>query len=120
MLNDAEKVWSAAGIAERLHLERFAVSRAAVHGQGGTVKFARSGKTVVADAATSLMDAGEGAGDPDAVRLPDGDLSVMCGRAWSTGTSAICAPASNTSREPGYRHAFPQLLATAYWTSKLY
>ena len=29
MLNDAERVWSAAGIAERLHLERFAVSRAA-------------------------------------------------------------------------------------------
>ena len=45
MLNDAERVWSAAGIAERLHLERFAVSRAAVHGQGGTVEFARSGKT---------------------------------------------------------------------------
>ena len=33
MLNDAERVWSAAGIAERLHLERFAVSRAAPHGQ---------------------------------------------------------------------------------------
>ena len=48
MLNDAERVWSAAGIAERLHLERFAASRAAAHGQGGTVTFARSGKTVVA------------------------------------------------------------------------
>ena len=74
MLNDAERVWSAAGIAERLHLERFAVSRAAVHGRGGTVEFARSGKTVVADAATSLMDAGEGAG----VRMPFGCRMGIC------------------------------------------
>ena len=37
MLDAAEGVWSAAGIGERLHLERFAASRAAVHGQGGTV-----------------------------------------------------------------------------------
>ncbi len=74
MLNDAEKVWSAAGIAERLHLERFAVSRAAVHGQGGTVEFARSGKTVVTDAATSLMDAGERAG----IRMPFGCRMGIC------------------------------------------
>ena len=74
MLNDAERVWSAAGIAEQLHLERFAVSRAAVHGQGGTVEFARSGKTVVADAATSLMDAGEGAG----VQMPFGCRMGIC------------------------------------------
>ena len=74
MLNDAEKVWSAAGISEQLHLERFAASRAAVHGQGGTVEFARSGKTVVADAATSLMDAGEGAG----VQMPFGCRMGIC------------------------------------------
>src|SRR6478752_5118324 len=37
MLNAAERVWHAEGTAERLHLERFAVSKAAVHGQGGTV-----------------------------------------------------------------------------------
>ena len=43
MLNEAEKVWSAAGIGDRLHLERFAVSRAAPAGAGGTVTFARSG-----------------------------------------------------------------------------
>ena len=74
MLNEAQKVWAAAGIAERLHLERFAVSRAAVHGQGGTVEFARSGKTVVTDAATSLMDAGEGAGVP----MPFGCRMGIC------------------------------------------
>jgi ferredoxin-NADP reductase len=74
MLNGAERVWSAAGIAERLHLERFAVSKAAVHGQGGTVEFARSGKTVTVDAATPLMDAGENAG----VQMPFGCRMGIC------------------------------------------
>ena len=74
MLNDAEQVWSAAGIGERLHLERFAVSRAAPHGQGGTVAFAKSGKTAMADAATSLMDAGERAG----VQMPFGCRMGIC------------------------------------------
>jgi ferredoxin-NADP reductase len=74
MLNDAEKVWAGEGLAERLHLERFAVSRAAAHGQGGTVTFARSGKTVAADAATSLMDAGESIG----VRMPFGCRMGIC------------------------------------------
>jgi ferredoxin-NADP reductase len=74
MLNGAERVWSASGLAERLHLERFAVSRAAPHGQGGTVEFAKSGKRVAADAATSLMDAGEGAG----VQMPFGCRMGIC------------------------------------------
>jgi ferredoxin-NADP reductase len=74
MLNAAERVWSAAGIAERLHLERFAVSKAAVHGQGGTVEFARSGKTLTVDAATPLMDAGEQAG----IRMPFGCRMGIC------------------------------------------
>ena len=74
MLNAAERAWSAAGIDERLHLERFAASRAAVHGEGGTVEFARSGKTVTVDAATPLMDAGEGAG----VQMPFGCRMGIC------------------------------------------
>jgi stearoyl-CoA 9-desaturase NADPH oxidoreductase len=74
MLNAAERVWSAAGIADRLHLERFAVSRAAPHGRGGTVAFAKSGKSVAADAATSLMDAGERAG----VQMPFGCRMGIC------------------------------------------
>ncbi|BBX95184.1 ferredoxin reductase [Mycobacterium lacus] len=74
MLNQAEKVWSSAGIGDRLHLERFAVSRAAPAGAGGTVTFARSGKTVAADAATSVMDAGEGAG----VQMPFGCRMGIC------------------------------------------
>ncbi len=74
MLNRAEKVWSSAGISDRLHLERFAVSRAAPAGAGGTVTFARSGRSVAADAATSLMDAGEGAG----VQMPFGCRMGIC------------------------------------------
>jgi stearoyl-CoA 9-desaturase NADPH oxidoreductase len=74
MLDMAEQVWADAGIAARLHLERFAVSKAAPHGQGGTVTFARSGKKVTADAATSLMDAGENAG----VQMPFGCRMGIC------------------------------------------
>jgi ferredoxin-NADP reductase len=74
MLAAAEKVWSQAGIPEQLHLERFAVSRAAPHGTGGTVTFDRSGKSAVADAATSLMDAGEQAG----VQMPFGCRMGIC------------------------------------------
>jgi len=74
MLNAAERVWHAHGIADQLHLERFAVSKAAVHGQGGTVEFARSGKTVTVDAATPLMDAGESVG----IQMPFGCRMGIC------------------------------------------
>jgi ferredoxin-NADP reductase len=74
MLTHAQKVWSSAGIGDRLHLERFAVSKAAPAGAGGTVTFARSGRAVAADAATSLMDAGEGAG----VQMPFGCRMGIC------------------------------------------
>jgi stearoyl-CoA 9-desaturase NADPH oxidoreductase len=74
MLNAAERAWSAAGVEERLHLERFAVSRAAPAGAGGTVTFAKSGKSTNADAATSLMDAGERMG----VQMPFGCRMGIC------------------------------------------
>jgi ferredoxin-NADP reductase len=74
MLNAAERAWSAADVVERLHLERFAVSKAAAHGQGGTVEFARSGKSLTVDAATSLMDAGEQVGVP----MPFGCRMGIC------------------------------------------
>jgi ferredoxin-NADP reductase len=74
MLNEAERAWAAAGIGERLHLERFAVSRAAPAGAGGMVTFAKSGKRAAADAATSLMDAGERVG----VHMPFGCRMGIC------------------------------------------
>jgi stearoyl-CoA 9-desaturase NADPH oxidoreductase len=74
MLTQAEKVWSSAGISDRLHLERFAVTKAAPAGAGGTVTFARSGRAVDADAATPLMEAGEGVG----VQMPFGCRMGIC------------------------------------------
>ncbi len=74
MLEAAERTWTAAGVADRLHLERFAVSRRPVHGSGGTVEFRRSGRSVTIDAATSLMDAGEDAG----VQMPFGCRMGIC------------------------------------------
>ena len=74
MLDDAHRLWSATGVGERLHLERFAASRGKVRGTGGTVTFERSGKTVEADAATSLMDAGERVG----VQMPFGCRMGIC------------------------------------------
>lgn len=74
MLNSATRIWAADGVAENLHLERFAVSRAAPRGQGGTVTFERAGRVVAADAATSLMDAGERAG----VQMPFGCRMGIC------------------------------------------
>jgi stearoyl-CoA 9-desaturase NADPH oxidoreductase len=74
MLNDAERVWHAHGIADRLHLERFAVSKAGAHGHGGTVEFARSQKTLTVDGATPLMDAGESVG----IQMPFGCRMGIC------------------------------------------
>lgn len=74
MLTAAERSWAAGGVSERLHLERFAAARTAVHGSGGTVEFARAGKVATVDAATSLMDAGEAAG----VQMPFGCRMGIC------------------------------------------
>jgi ferredoxin-NADP reductase len=74
MLGAAERAWTAAGIGDRLHLERFAAVRAAVNEGGGTVTFGRSGRSVVADAATSLMEAGEQTG----VQMPFGCRMGIC------------------------------------------
>lgn len=75
MLDAAERVWTQAGVATRLHLERFAAARAPIHGgQGGTVTFARSGKSAVSDAATPLMDTGEKLG----VQMPFGCRMGIC------------------------------------------
>ncbi|MCV7280083.1 ferredoxin reductase [Mycolicibacterium flavescens] len=74
MLDTASRAWSEHGVPENLHLERFAVTKAAVQGAGGTVEFARSGKTAQVDAATPLMDAGEQAG----IRMPFGCRMGIC------------------------------------------
>ncbi|MBF6327158.1 ferredoxin reductase [Nocardia transvalensis] len=73
MLDDIESHWAAAGLSDRLHIERFEVERSAV-GEGGTVTFARTGRSVAIDGATSLLQAGEGAG----VQMPFGCRMGIC------------------------------------------
>ena len=74
MLDAAERTWKAAGVADRLHLERFSVDLAGAGGSGGTVTFLRSGKTVEADGATTLLQAGESVG----VQMPFGCRMGIC------------------------------------------
>ncbi len=74
LLAEAESLWTREGLADQLHLERFAATRAPAVDGGGTVTFARTGKTRSADAATSLLEAGEQAG----VRLPFGCRMGIC------------------------------------------
>jgi stearoyl-CoA 9-desaturase NADPH oxidoreductase len=73
MLDDAEKAWADAGIADALHLERFAASFSA-GAEGGTITFARSGKSVEADGATTVLQAGEQAG----IQMPFGCRMGIC------------------------------------------
>ncbi|MGW5321475.1 ferredoxin reductase [Rhodococcus pyridinivorans] len=62
MLDDITAHWAAEGIEGQVHLERFAVSRADTSGSGGTITFAKSGKTVTVDGATTILEAGESVG----------------------------------------------------------
>ena len=63
LLDALEAHWSAHGLGQRLHLERFRPKMAGpVGGAGGEITFDRSGVTVQADADTPLLDVGEDAG----------------------------------------------------------
>ncbi|MEV6770436.1 ferredoxin reductase [Nocardia sp. NPDC051030] len=73
MLDEIEKHWAAAGIAEQVHVERFEIERSA-SGEGGTVTFGKTGRSVEVDGATTLLQAGEGAG----VQMPFGCRMGIC------------------------------------------
>jgi ferredoxin-NADP reductase len=74
MLDAAEKAYAAAGVPEKLHLERFSVDLAGAGGEGGTVTFERTGRTAEVDGATTLLEAGEAAG----VQMPFGCRMGIC------------------------------------------
>jgi ferredoxin-NADP reductase len=74
MLDDAEKAWADAGLRDALHLERFSADLTGDEAEGGTITFARSGRTVEADGATTVLDAGERAGIP----MPFGCRMGIC------------------------------------------
>ncbi len=73
MLDDLEAHWDAAGIADRMHTERFR-AQITVTGDGGTVSFGESGPTVEADGGTPLLDVGEAAG----ALMPSGCRMGIC------------------------------------------
>jgi ferredoxin-NADP reductase len=75
MLDAIEQVWTDAGVPEdRLHMERFVIARTDKGGEGGTVTFALSDKSVEADGATSLLEAGEKVG----IQMPFGCRMGIC------------------------------------------
>jgi ferredoxin len=73
MLEALEAHWAAAGLADRLHTERFRPT-VLVAGEGGTVTFTGSGATLDADGATPILDAAEQAG----VLMPSGCRMGIC------------------------------------------
>jgi ferredoxin-NADP reductase len=75
MLDAIEQAWTDAGVPEdQLHMERFVIARTDKGGEGGTVTFALSDKTVEADGATSLLEAGEKVG----IQMPFGCRMGIC------------------------------------------
>ena len=61
-------------LAEQLHLERFSLELGGDGGEGGTITFRNSGKSVEADGATTVLEAGEEAG----VGMPYGCRMGIC------------------------------------------
>ncbi|MEU8118246.1 ferredoxin reductase [Spirillospora sp. NPDC049024] len=74
MLDDLTAHWRAAGIEERLRVERFRAVLDGGGGEGGRVTFTRSGVTADADGGTPLLVAGEDAG----ALLPSGCRMGIC------------------------------------------
>lgn len=75
MLDAIEKLWTDAGVPENhLHMERFVIARTDKGGEGGTVTFAISDKTIEVDGATSLLEAGERVG----IQMPFGCRMGIC------------------------------------------
>jgi stearoyl-CoA 9-desaturase NADPH oxidoreductase len=74
MLDDIEGVFDEADLSDRLHIERFTIDRTDKGGEGGTVTFAISDKTIEIDGATSLLEAGEQVG----IQMPFGCRMGIC------------------------------------------
>jgi ferredoxin-NADP reductase len=74
MLDAIEQHFDAAGLAEQLHLERFSLKLTGDGGEGGTITFRTSGRSVEADGATTVLEAGESAG----VGMPFGCRMGIC------------------------------------------
>ncbi len=74
MLDAVLEHWKQHDLADQLHLERFTLELGGEGGEGGTVTFRTSGKTIDADGATTVLEAGEEAG----VGMPFGCRMGIC------------------------------------------
>jgi ferredoxin-NADP reductase len=72
MLDEAEEHW--AGLADRLHVEHFRPAAPMAGGEGGGIRFVKSGRQTDADGGTPLLVAGEDAG----VLMPSGCRMGIC------------------------------------------
>lgn len=73
MLTAVEEHWAASELADRLHTERFRPHLAAT-GEGGSIRFARTGVELDADGGTPILDEAEAAG----VLMPSGCRMGIC------------------------------------------
>ncbi len=74
MLDAISEHYEQADLADSLHLERFSLQLGGDGGEGGTITFRNSGKTIDADGATTVLEAGEEAG----VGMPFGCRMGIC------------------------------------------
>lgn len=74
MLDEVHDVFADAGCVDNLHVERFTIARTDKGGEGGTVTFSLSDKTIDIDGATSLLEAGEQVG----IQMPFGCRMGIC------------------------------------------
>jgi ferredoxin-NADP reductase len=73
MLDACEEHWEEQDLEDKLHLERFTLGVGG-EAEGGTVTFSNTGKTIDADGATTLLEAGEEAG----IGMPYGCRMGIC------------------------------------------
>ncbi|MEE3126714.1 MAG: ferredoxin reductase [Actinomycetota bacterium] len=74
MLDAISEHFESEGLQEHLHLERFTLQFGGEGGEGGTLTFRNSNKTIEADGATTVLEAGEQAG----VGMPYGCRMGIC------------------------------------------
>ncbi|MDQ4055201.1 MAG: ferredoxin reductase [Actinomycetota bacterium] len=74
MLDAVTEHFEQQDLAERLHLERFSLELGGDGGEGGTITFRNSGRTIEADGATTVLEAGEAAG----IGMPYGCRMGIC------------------------------------------
>ncbi len=74
MLDAISEHFERAGLEDRLHIERFSLQLGGDGGEGGTITFRNSGRSVEADGATTVLEAGEEAG----VGMPYGCRMGIC------------------------------------------